>query len=253
MAVPIEGYSVVVRDSTLAAKYPGGVDAYRDGCPNNTYCSDGNLSRIGFMNSHDADTFIAQLAAAGLTPFRDGTAEDVALVTRHAGLSKPCDWLEFGQYKQAIIAWLAGTDPGNIHAPAGWSPDRVMRHMSTEEAREQLEFLRTENGVEVYRDKTTGEEVHVGRTAPDTDETRYSQLYKQASDLSFDLILIDGRPPAPLDEAARQRDLRRRSHFSRKSSRSTPGTGPRCGSSARFTSGSKTQPARWSGSPARTA
>jgi tetratricopeptide (TPR) repeat protein len=205
MAVPIEAYSVVVRDATLAAKYPGGVSAYRNACPNNTYSSDSHISRVGFMNSRDADHFIAELAAAGLTPFRDGAAEDVALVTQHAGLARPCDWLEFALYQGSLIAWLAGTEPGNIHAPHGWEPGRVSRHMTAEEAKERLEFLRTENGIDIYRDKQTGEEVYVGRTGPNADHSRHDQLYQQASNLAYDLILLDDREPVPLDDAARQR------------------------------------------------
>ncbi len=205
MAVPIEAYSVIVRNATLAAKYPGDEAAYRAACPNDTFCSDGNLTRIGFMKSRDAETYIAGLAAAGLTPSKDGVAEDVALVTQHAGPVKPCDWLEFGRYKSALLAWLAGTEPGDIHAPHGWTPERAMRHMTAAEAKEQLEFLRTENGIDIYRDKATGEEVYVGRTDPDPDNTRHNELYQRASDLSYDLILLDDRPPVELDEAARQR------------------------------------------------
>jgi tetratricopeptide (TPR) repeat protein len=205
MAVPIEGYSVVVCNETLEAKYPGGVAAYRDACPNNTYCSDGALTRVGFMAWHDADAFVAQLAAAGLTPFRDGAALDAALVTGHAGPLKPCEWLTFAPYEGSLVAWLAGTEPGDIHGPHGWTPDRAMRHVTAEEAKERLEFLRTENGIDVYRDKATGEEVYVGRTAREPDDNRHDALYKRASKLCWDLILLDDREPAPLDDDARQR------------------------------------------------
>src|SRR3954466_182380 len=80
MAVIVEGYSVIVRNSTLAAKYRGGIEGYRRDCPNATFCSDAHLSRIGFMVHRDADVFVARLAAHGLMPYRKGAAEDIALV-----------------------------------------------------------------------------------------------------------------------------------------------------------------------------
>ena len=65
MAIVIEGYSVVIRNATLAARYPGGVEGYRRDCPNGSFCADEHLSRLGFMVQSDADVFVAQLAAQG--------------------------------------------------------------------------------------------------------------------------------------------------------------------------------------------
>src|SRR5262249_36553780 len=147
MAIPIEAYSVVVRNSTVAAKYPGGMGAYERDCPNNTFCSDEHLCRIGFMVRRDAEHFVAQLAARGLTPYRDNAAEDVVLVRQADGPLVPCDWLELGRYQGALIAWLAGVDVGDLHVPHGWTPERQMQQVSAE-AKEQLEFIRTENSVD---------------------------------------------------------------------------------------------------------
>jgi hypothetical protein len=55
MAVLIESYSVVVRNATIADKYPGGMDAY----PNATFCLDDHLCRVGFMVAQDAEVFAA--------------------------------------------------------------------------------------------------------------------------------------------------------------------------------------------------
>src|SRR5947209_1988677 len=113
MAILIEGFSVVVRNSTVAAKYPGGMDAYQRDCPNATFCADDHLCRIGFMMPGDAEVFVAELAAKGFTPFRDNAAKDVALVSQRDGLLRPCRWLQLGQQSAARIAWLAGTEPGD--------------------------------------------------------------------------------------------------------------------------------------------
>ncbi len=53
MAVLIEGISVVVPVDVLEEKYPGGLDAYANDCPNQTFCCDGELTRVGFMTPVD--------------------------------------------------------------------------------------------------------------------------------------------------------------------------------------------------------
>ena len=164
MAVLIEAYSVVVRHHTLTAKYPGGVAGYRADAPNRTYCADEHLSRIGFMAFDDAAEFVAGLSAAGLVPERDGTAEDVAVVSQQDGPTAPCDWLAFGEIDGAIAAWRVGAERGQLRAPEGWTPARALRYVSRAEAARQLEFLRTEGEVDVYRDMATGQVVYVGRT-----------------------------------------------------------------------------------------
>jgi tetratricopeptide (TPR) repeat protein len=207
MAVVIEGYSVVVRNATLAAKYPGGVEGYRRDCPNGSFCADESLSRVGFMARSDADIFVAQLAGAGLTPFRNGAAEEVALVSPQEGHLLPCAWLEWGWWGPAAIAWLAGTARGNLHAPAGWNAERPLQQMSAEEARRRLEFLRSEGNVDVYRDRTTGQELYVGRTAATAgpDRARHDELYQQGCRLIEGLIILNNQAPGPLDPPQRKR------------------------------------------------
>lgn len=208
MAILIEAFSVVVRNSTLAAKYPGGVEGYRQDCPNGSFCADEYLSRVGFMARSDADAFVAQLAAKGLTPYRRDAAEDVALVIPPDLPLRPCAGLEFGRWGQAVIAWLAGTNRGDLHAPANWSAERsALQQMSPEEVKRRLEFVRSEGGVDVYRDRTTGQEYYVGRVAPGpaASKSRHDELYQQGRDLVQELILIHGQPPTELTSITRQR------------------------------------------------
>jgi tetratricopeptide (TPR) repeat protein len=207
MAVIVEGYSVIVRNSTLAAKYPGGMEGYRRDCPNATFCSDAHLSRIGFMVHRDADVFVAQLAARGLMPYRKDVSEDIALVCQSDGLLRPCGWLELGRYRGASIAWLAGEERGDLHAPPGWTPERPLEHRSAEEARRRLEFVRSDGNVDLYRDKATGQEYYAGRTgsAATPDLSRHDDLYRQACGLIEGLILLDDRVPGQLDDGGRER------------------------------------------------
>ncbi len=207
MAVLIEGFSVVVRNRTLAAQYPGGVPGFRRDCPNNSFCTDGNLCRVGFMTRDDADRCVAELAEKGLTPVLKQAAADVALVSQMDGPLHACDWLELDRWGPAAIAWLAGTERGDVHAPAGWSADRALQHMTAAEMKERLEFVRSDGNVDVYRDKTTGQELYLGRTAaPSAQEiARHDDLYRQACRLIDGLLLLDNRPPTPPDAAQRQR------------------------------------------------
>jgi tetratricopeptide (TPR) repeat protein len=203
MAVLIKCYSVVVRNATLAAKYQGGTDANARDCPNNTFCADEHVSRVGFMQASDAEPFIAELAAKGLTPTRDGLAADVALTAQDSGFVRACDWLELARYKGTPMAWLAGTLHGNLHAPPGWTPGKGLQHMTTEEARQLLEFVRTEGDIDVYRDKVSGQEMYVGRTAED--RTRHDELYKRAGELIEGLLILQNHEPPPLLPDERRR------------------------------------------------
>ena len=178
MAVPMEAYSVVVRNETLETKYLGGREGYERDCPNATYCADEHLSRIGFMVPNDAHEFVRELTEKGLTPYKDDGCEDVAVVGQIEGPLKPCDWLEFAVYRGVRIAWLAGTETGKLHAPPGWSFERALKCYSVEEAKQRLQFLRSENNVDVYLEKDTGQEVYIGRTRPRPASKKWWQFWK---------------------------------------------------------------------------
>lgn len=207
MAVLIELFSVVVRNSTLEARYPGGLEAYRRDCPNRTFCADEWLSRIGFMVHSDAEVFMAQLAAKGLTPSRDDAAEDVALVRPVDGALRPCPWLEIGHWGKVAVAWLAGTKRGDLHAPAGWNADASAECRSSDELKEQMEFVRSEGALDVYRDRRTGQELYTGRTArsSEQDRLRHNELYQKAGDLIKGLLVLGNQEVVPLQPEQRQR------------------------------------------------
>src|SRR5690606_25172488 len=90
--VPIEAFTVVIRASTLQPKYDGGVDGFASEWGNRTFCSDGQLVRIGIMVDTDVTAFLGELADRGLTPADDDGAVDVAVISQ-SGLERPCDWL----------------------------------------------------------------------------------------------------------------------------------------------------------------
>jgi hypothetical protein len=167
MAIVIEAYTVVVPNIVLDVKYPGGRQVYERDRPNETYCNDPHLARVGFMAPDDATAFVRHLERKGLTPYQDGACKDVAVVSQVEGPLKPCGWLEFTRYRGVLIGWLAGTDMGDLHAPPGWNFERSMQYFSMDEMKDRLQYLRSEDGVDAYLDMQTGQEVYIGR-APST-------------------------------------------------------------------------------------
>ena len=67
---------MIVRNATLESLYPGGVSGYAADCPNRTFCSDGVLTRVGFMTPDDVGAFLERLETRGLVFLHDGVAAD---------------------------------------------------------------------------------------------------------------------------------------------------------------------------------
>jgi len=122
VSVLIEGISVVVRNETLEEKYPGGVDAYRLHVPNRTFCTDGVLTRVGFMVPIDVGFWVRILQKRGLLWVdSEKRFRDIAVVDQLAGPTSTCDWLVYErQFDGPNYAWLSGTEPGELAVPRDW-------------------------------------------------------------------------------------------------------------------------------------
>jgi hypothetical protein len=159
VSVLVEAISVVVRRDALERAYPGGVAAYERDCPNQTFCADEHLTRVGFMTPDDARNFVEQLEDRGLT-FLDGERSmDIAVLFQGRGLMMPCDWIEHGRHPDGYeMCWLAGTEPGSLAAPEGWTPEqsRGIHHVSAEG-----ETTHIRPGIE------PGDQLYVGRVSED--------------------------------------------------------------------------------------
>jgi hypothetical protein len=175
MAVLIEGISVVIRTEALLKKYPGGWGAFLAIIPNKTLCSDNELTRVGFMTPQDVGSFINILQQAGLEFQKSGNAIDLVVIDQLRGPTTWCEWIEFGHINmnangnKVAVCRLAGSQSMQVVTPNGWKYEGSLSashgFVSNDDANKNLEFLRNENGVDVYLDKTTGEEVYVGRTS----------------------------------------------------------------------------------------
>jgi hypothetical protein len=62
MAILVEGFSVIVRKEALERNFPSGLDAYQRQRPNETYCYNDKLCRVGFMTQDEAMAHARRLA-----------------------------------------------------------------------------------------------------------------------------------------------------------------------------------------------
>jgi tetratricopeptide (TPR) repeat protein len=167
MGVLIEAVNVVIRNATVEARLAGGMQEYERRCPNGTFCTDGEICRVGFMTTADAASYIESLESLGFRrPTPEGSLE-VALISQAVGFDHPCDWLELSQIdlgdgQSAEVAWLRGTTPSKLVAPPQWKPGRT-RQVPRGQLRD-YEYLGSKEGVDIFLDKATGELLYVGRT-----------------------------------------------------------------------------------------
>ncbi|MBI1372924.1 MAG: hypothetical protein GC159_09210 [Phycisphaera sp.] len=177
MSVLIEGISVVVRMDSILDFFRGGWEAFRGLVPNRTLCSDSELTRVGFMTPDDVEHFIKNLEEQGVVyrEYEDGPAVDMVVVDQQRGVIGQCDWIEYGHVpldstreKMVAACRLKGGASTSLMLPDGWAFERSLsnsfRFIPLSEASDYLEFVRHENGVDVYRDRRTGELVYAGRT-----------------------------------------------------------------------------------------
>ena len=126
MSVLVEAINIIVRKETLRKKYPGGVKAYKSNCPNETYCADDLLTRIGFLSPSRAQSFIDRLTALGFVLHDGERFVDVAVVDKSMGPTAPCDWLTVDTYPDGFTRCrLAGTEDQRTVFPAGRTPESI--------------------------------------------------------------------------------------------------------------------------------
>lgn len=122
MAILCEALSVITRVSTIQEKFPGGLKKFVKQIPNATYCSDGELVRVGFMSPLDVGVWIDFLNSNGLQVFEDeteATFRDSAVVDQFQGLTALCSWVETGMEGNLRWAKLTNSTIERIELPRG--------------------------------------------------------------------------------------------------------------------------------------
>jgi tetratricopeptide (TPR) repeat protein len=230
MAVSIQVFSVIARNSTLKGKLPCGVQDFMDACPNNTFCTDGMISRIGFMSLEDASDFIGWMRSVGFIPLEAGKSRDVALTNCVVGFLFPCDWLTISDFEGNPVAWLKESGPGEVFIPE-FELDAATNHFTAKEFHERFEFVEVKNQVEVFREKNTGKLIYIGRTknpdeiSPGEDiasdelseaDRQFNMTFETAWNLIENRIVIDGKTLRKKPGWFDRRHLRKAHHlFSR--------------------------------------
>ena len=193
MAIPIEGYTVVLLNERLDKHLPGGKDAFPSTAPNSTCLTDAHLSSISFMAEADALQFLKELVQG--CPDTSLNALDGAIVSGARELPTK-EWLSIADWNGSLIAWKTGEEPNPLIAPEGWEPGKSSINYCTQEELDRLEFIGVDDGVESYRDRETGEMRYVGRP-----KSRAESLYEEATRLVSPFIEIADRPlPSSTDK-----------------------------------------------------
>lgn len=180
MAVLVEAISVVVRREPIDRSFVGGWPAFVSCVPNATLCTDSQLARVGFMDPNAVEGFVQKLQSGGLVFRRADKCVDIVVVDQHRGPTTPCEWLEFARIPfdktggKVALCWLfEGPRRGSgIHLPGrkmdfatpeGWTFEESLStefsFVTNEDLKDRLKFLRTEGGLDVFLDATTGREV----------------------------------------------------------------------------------------------
>ncbi|MDF1661316.1 MAG: hypothetical protein P1V97_06070 [Planctomycetota bacterium] len=197
MAIAVEGYSVIAIQARIEEKYSGGIEALSSKVPNATELRDDELWQCSFMAMADAESFLLEIQKGGMDNEK-GANPDLVIVNEFDGSVTPyCEWLQVRPWEKGRIAWFEGSNPDTVVARKGWSPETGSGLQFAEaKSMEDLEFLRMEDNIEVYKDKETGEEVYIGRsgTSPDT-------IFKAAGGIITNNMINPGQAPLSGDVA----------------------------------------------------
>jgi hypothetical protein len=176
MAVLVEGISAIVRVEAIYEHYDGDWTSFVKEIPNGTLCSDDELARVGFMSPDDCRAFVWDLERVGMVFVLNDQSQDIVVAEQLTGFTVPCDWAEFGHIEispgqRVAAARMKGSSIGKVFCPEGWRFEGSLSQgfgvVPSGKEEESLRFLRHDDGMDVYLNLLTGEEVYIGRTGQD--------------------------------------------------------------------------------------
>ncbi|WP_442509655.1 tetratricopeptide repeat protein [Novipirellula sp. SH528] len=201
MPLLIQGTAIVIRNDALDRHLPGGAADFVSIAPNAMSFSDDHLSQASFMSPLDAQRFAEQLELYGLQ--RSADVVDFVMVHSHDQTTEPeSDWLVLFEYEGGLIATMQGSESRKIVAPQSWTPGEqpALQHLSDEEVKSKLEFVRRDGKIDVYRDKRTGKLLYHTRLNETNEE-----IYEQAVAVVWQYNRNPGDPPVETSEQEKLR------------------------------------------------
>ena len=84
MPVLMEAQSIILSINMILSRYEGGWENFKSEIPNDSFCADGKLVRIGFMDPADGMDYLDLLLASGLRRGRANRPADFARRARVA-------------------------------------------------------------------------------------------------------------------------------------------------------------------------
>lgn len=171
MPVLVEAISVIVRRDSIDRRFSGGWAGFVQAVPNQTFCFDNHLARVGFMNPTDVQAFVGMLEDQGLVFKTADEAVDLAVVDQLQGLTVAAPWLGFAKVEievgEVSACWLQGETASGIATPAGWKFEASLsansKFVAAEDIDDRVKFLRRDGDIDVYLDLRTGKEIFAGR------------------------------------------------------------------------------------------
>jgi len=180
MAVLVEAISVIVKVDALRRSYPGGWEGYRDASPNQTFCSDPEITRIGFMRPDETLHHVTSLERYGLTykAGGEGHAINLVVVDQQRGPMVECPWIEFGHIpmgpsgEPVAACRLAGSRITVLITPERWTYEQSLsksfHFVKTQDVDRRMALLRVQDGLSHWVNRRTGED-YFGSAPLDTE------------------------------------------------------------------------------------
>lgn len=167
--------NVIVRCETVEVKYPGGLAGYAGAVPNQSWCDDGLIARVGFMTPEDVGVWASRLVEVGFVFQRpDESFDEIAVIDQHTGPALPCDWLGYGELFEPPVQFaylLSAGEQGfaELLAPGGWEPSGESFTFVSNEERDRLQFVESRDAMGLYLNLETGSTQYIGEAFPPSD------------------------------------------------------------------------------------
>jgi hypothetical protein len=188
MAIYCEAISVLVRKETIKSvlritpedlirKFPGG-----------SCWQDETLIRFGFMAPQDAEIWLDQLVAMGMTFVEEIDsvffARDIVVVDQTVGPTCECNWIASEIIDGYRWAWEAGMPKGTFDAPSNLA-ERDFRLIPQGEFDGLPVIIESQWGSDQTIDQNTGDPTYIGRVYKD------QQLYDDQIRRGIDEYLLN--------------------------------------------------------------